>query len=140
MFGILEQGSNGWYDEAALIGAIGTFLTTVAVLWRQRGTRQRVAHHADDLSEKLDGITDTLNHTDQEVTADSGQVTLGQRVTAIQRAIEQGFAENDRVHALLGDAVHQNGQRVDAIRADVTRAHQRIDQLEALPPPTKEQS
>ena len=52
-------------------------------------------------------------------------MTLGQRLVKIQRDVEDGFTENTRVHDLLRDAVHQQGQRLDAVRSDLndTRAH-----------------
>lgn len=108
---------------ATLIAAVTASIVTIVTLIRQGQHR----HETRANSGKLQTIEDTLNHTDQEVTAHDGPATLGQRVVRLQRTVEDGFAKNEETHEAIFDAVHQLGQRSDAIRKDVDRAHRRID-------------
>ena len=112
------------YDEAAMLGAVGAFITTIVVLIRQGRHR----HRTDENLAKLQTIEDTLNHTDIEVTTPDGPATLGQRVVQLQRTVESGFARNDETHVMLGDAVHQVGARVDGVQRDLDRTDARVSQ------------
>lgn len=141
MFGahqISGGGANGWYDEAALVTAIGGLIAVLLRLRRHEKKLERNAQKLDRNAQKLDRVENTLNHTDQEVTAPDGHQgphpTLGQRIVALQREVVTGFRQNidehGRIYDTLTDAredrrmIKDNQKRIDN---RVTHVHTQLE-------------